>query len=88
MIGFGKTSANHAQNKQAVARVKAWIAEVVDATGAVVMVTELKCTDEGCPPFDTVMALLREGTNDKRVLHCAVKDVTREEVVRIWSLPG
>jgi hypothetical protein len=36
----------------------------VDTTGAVVMVTELKCTDVGCPPFDTggryttVLALL------------------------------
>lgn len=89
MFGFGKPAVNLAQIKQDIARVKTWVAEVVDTTGAVMMVTEHRCEHRGCRfPFSTEMALLREGATEKKVLPCAVKDVTREEVVRIWSLPG
>mmetsp|Transcript_15686 Transcript_15686/g.26440 ORF Transcript_15686/g.26440 Transcript_15686/m.26440 type:complete len:98 (+) Transcript_15686:217-510(+) len=72
-------------SKELVAKIKGWVGEAVETTGAVLMVTELKCTDVGCPPFDTVMALLRESDNDKRILHCRMIEVTREEVLRIWS---
>jgi hypothetical protein len=31
------------------------------------------------------MALLREGATDKRVLHCALTEVTEADVRRVWS---
>lgn len=74
-------------NKETVSTIKGWVNAAVDTTGAVVMVTELKCTEAGCPPFDTVMALLREGNTDKRVLHCMLTEVTEAEVRRVWSQP-
>eukprot|EP00959_Pyramimonas_sp_CCMP1952_P335533 7025583-Pyramimonas_sp.AAC.1 len=83
--GQNKPKAAASAQKELIVKIKGWVAQAVDTTGAVVMVTQLKCTDVGCPPFDTVMALLREGTNDKRVLHCALGEVTQEEVMRVWS---
>mmetsp|Transcript_584 Transcript_584/g.695 ORF Transcript_584/g.695 Transcript_584/m.695 type:complete len:93 (+) Transcript_584:291-569(+) len=89
MFGFfgAKKEKGSANIKQEVARIKPMIAQVIDTTGATLMVTELQCTDEGCPPFDTVMAVLREDSNDKRVLHCKMEDVTAEEVARVWNEP-
>mmetsp|Transcript_38688 Transcript_38688/g.84154 ORF Transcript_38688/g.84154 Transcript_38688/m.84154 type:complete len:97 (-) Transcript_38688:324-614(-) len=83
--GQKKPAAAASAQKELIVKIKGWVAEAVDTSGAVVMVTELKCTDVGCPPFDTVMALLRDGGNDKRVLHCALSEVTLEEVKRVWS---
>mmetsp|Transcript_39199 Transcript_39199/g.54424 ORF Transcript_39199/g.54424 Transcript_39199/m.54424 type:complete len:95 (-) Transcript_39199:130-414(-) len=88
LFGGGSTPgtiSNGKIDKGLVKTIKSWVAEAVDTTGAVVMVTELQCTDAGCPPFDTVMALLKDGSDDKRILHCSMAEVTRENVIKIWS---
>jgi hypothetical protein len=48
---------------------------------AVVVVNELTCTEPGCPPVETVVALLRAGSKPRQVkLHKAAVDVTEDDL--------
>ena len=46
-----------------------------------VMVSELRCTEAGCPPVETVVALLRAGSQPKQVkVHKPIVEVTVEDL--------
>ncbi len=59
-INFGGTLGQRSKNDpQVIARVKDWVAaNFALAEDVTVMVTELRCTEEGCPPIETVIAIL------------------------------
>ncbi len=68
-----------------IGQVKSWVREQFSLPeDTVVMVTELRCTEPGCPPLETVIALL-DGPGSKRQykLHKGVADVTREDIAEI-----
>ena len=67
---------------EAVRRVKGWVASRARAGESdTVMVTELQCTEEGCPPVETVLALLRPGDEPRKwKVHKPVALVTEEDV--------
>ena len=65
---------------EAIGRVKAMVADVVGDTSATVFVTELTCTEPGCPPVETAIALLRSGSNRQVKIHKKVVDVSIEDV--------
>jgi hypothetical protein len=47
----------------------------------VVMVNELACSEPGCPPLETVVALLRTGEPPQQLkIHKPVVEVTRADV--------
>jgi hypothetical protein len=48
---------------------------------AVVMVTELQCAEPGCPPVETVIAVLRVGARRELKLHKPIVEVTRADLV-------
>lgn len=62
--------------------IKAWAAEALGLTDDVaLMVTELRCTEPGCPPLETVVAVLGgDGPNQQYKIHKPLADVTREDV--------
>lgn len=66
------------------ANVKDWIREALGlGENTVVMVSELQCMEEGCPPIETVIAVM--GTaSDKRIfkIHKPIDDVTELDVVK------
>jgi hypothetical protein len=65
----------------ASARVKAWIAAALGPTDErTILVTELACTEPGCPPVETVIALLREGEPERWKLHKPLAAVTEDDV--------
>ncbi len=46
-----------------------------------VVVNELQCTEPGCPPIETVVALLRAGSEPRQVkVHKAAVDVTEDDL--------
>lgn len=46
-----------------------------------VMVNELRCAEPGCPPVETVIALLRQGQAPRQVkVHKPVVEVTEADV--------
>jgi hypothetical protein len=66
----------------ATRRIKAW-AEGLAAIehGEAVMVNELRCTEPGCPPIETVIAFLLAGAPPVQVkIHKPATEVTEEDV--------
>ncbi|MDB5307815.1 MAG: hypothetical protein JWO38_2017 [Gemmataceae bacterium] len=69
----------------AIARVKGWAADLFNVPAdATVMVTELRCAEDGCPDVETVIAVLggRGPTRSHKVPKPAA-NVTREDVAAL-----
>ena len=79
---FGKKPAN---NPEVTARVKGWLREVMGLSDdVVVMVTELRCAEDGCPDVETVIAILGEpGIARKHKLLKPLVEVTRFDVMSL-----
>jgi len=46
-----------------------------------IVVSELRCTEPGCPPIETVVALLRAGSEPRQVkIHKPATEVTEEDL--------
>ena len=46
-----------------------------------IMATELRCTEPGCPPFETVIAVMGKGAKRQQFkIHKEIGDVLREDV--------
>ena len=68
-----------------IAEVKEWVAEVFRLRGDVcVMVTELRCTEPGCPPLETVIAILDQPGHPRQFkIHKAIAEVTFADVLQV-----
>ena len=56
--------------------------------GVMMMVTELKCKQDNCPPFETIMVVMYgadQGGNQKRRIHCRTADLTKDIVAAAWA---
>lgn len=54
-----------------------------------VIVNELRCTEPGCPPVETVVALLRSGHEPRQVkIHKQVVDVTEDDLRAVFAGSG
>ena len=63
------------------ANVKRWVLELfVLSNDTTVMVTELRCSEPGCPPLETVIAILSESGNRHYKLHKSVEAVAEDDV--------
>lgn len=72
-------SGNPAQTQ----RIKQWVRETFELNDDVsVMVTELQCSEPGCPPLETVIAIMgADKTKKQHKLHKALGAVTRADVI-------
>lgn len=70
-------------------RVREWAeARFLPADDDIVMVTEIACGQPGCPPLETVIALMRTGRAPvKFKLYKALAEVTEDDVRRLGK-PG
>jgi hypothetical protein len=68
------------RNPSDTARVKTMVAELIDTDDLTVLVTELACTEPGCPPVETVIALLSDGGNTQYKVHKPVAQVNLDDV--------
>jgi hypothetical protein len=51
-----------------------------------IMVTELKCSEPGCPPIETVVAILGSGSEQyQQKLHLPIEEVTESDIREIGS---
>jgi hypothetical protein len=66
----------------AVCRIKEWVAAAYALTDDMtLMVTELRCTEPGCPPLETVIAVLRHSQPPfQHKLHKAAIDITESDI--------
>ncbi|WP_051215278.1 hypothetical protein [Granulicoccus phenolivorans] len=65
-------------------RVRALVAEHVP-DDLVVLVTELACSEPGCPPVETVIALMYPGNPHQFKLPKAVREVTADDVRQVLT---
>lgn len=66
-------------------RIKSWARDVFDPEGAAtILVSELACSEPGCPPIETVIAILR-GPNDtaKYTIHRPSAEITQADIVAL-----
>jgi hypothetical protein len=66
----------------AIRALRATAREVFEAgDDDAVLVSELQCTEPGCPPVETVVALLREGEKPRQVkVHKPAVEVTGDDL--------
>ena len=71
-------------------RIKDWVQRTFAlSTDVAVLVTELQCTEEGCPPLETVIAILDEpGKTRPFKLHKPMADVTATDIQALVHRPN
>lgn len=80
LFGFSRKA-----DPKRIAEVKKWVAEVFRLGADVsVMVTELHCTEAGCPPLETVIAILDQPGQPRQFkIHKAIADVAFADVLHV-----
>lgn len=68
------------RDPEITARVKQWVIEELGDADGTILVTELACSEPGCPPVETVIALLTEGEQRQRKIHKPLAEVDRSDV--------
>ena len=62
-------------------RVKVWVRDAFGLPEAsTVMVSELTCTEPGCPPIETVVAILEAGATRRFKIHRPLAEVTEADI--------
>ncbi|SBW22555.1 hypothetical protein [Protofrankia symbiont of Coriaria ruscifolia] len=70
-------------------RLRGWIRDALGLDGEVtVLVTQLACTEPGCPPVETVLAALPQAGRRSVTLPGPAADLTEVEVRRAFHLSG
>jgi len=63
------------------ANIKRWVRHLFSLSDEeMVMVTELRCSEPGCPPLETVIAILSENGNRRHKLHESIEEVAEDDV--------
>ncbi len=72
-----------------IAAIKRWAAEAFAlASDTPLMVAELRCTEPGCPPLETVVAILDvPGKPRQHKIHKGIAEVTQADVLSLASAP-
>jgi len=69
---------------QRAAALKGWVREALELDAATtVLVTELRCREPGCPPLETVIAVLGAAGTHQHKLPKAMAEVTQEDIAAI-----
>jgi hypothetical protein len=73
---------NDARRSSAIRALKAKARTLFEAADDdAVVVNELSCTEPGCPPIETVVALLRAGSEPRQVkVHKPAVEVTEDDL--------
>jgi hypothetical protein len=75
---------------ESIERVKGWVTSALELPASTsVMVTELACSEPGCPPLETVIAVLaQEGPKGRRqhTFHKPLTDVSWADVIHLANL--
>jgi hypothetical protein len=70
-----------------IAAIKGWVVEYFHLSEEIpLMVTELQCTEEGCPPLETVIAILETPGNPRQYkVIKPLAEVTAEDIAAAAS---
>ena len=70
---------------QAIRQVRAWVFEALQLEEKTsLIVTELRCSEPGCPPIETVIALLKPSHPTQHYkIHKPIADITFDDVAML-----
>jgi len=81
---FGKS-----RNKDvaAISRIKHWVQEIFKLSeNENILVTELQCYEEGCPPIETVIVVLRGETEKRQYkFHKRINEINFEDIANLTT---
>lgn len=79
---FGK---NQKKDVAAISTIKNWVREIFKLTeNETTLVTELRCHEEGCPPIETVIVILREGNRKEQYkFHKRINEMSLEDIANL-----
>lgn len=74
-----KSKSNNSSN------VKEWTRQILNLDeNAIIMVSELQCHEEGCPPIETVIAVMATGQEKQMFkIHKAIDELTQNEIEEV-----
>ena len=85
MISFAKTTDDTPKH---VERIKNIVEDYLQTQSQIkqddlptVMVSQIKCTEDGCAPIETVISLLSENNNRTGKIFKPIKDVTKADTL-------
>ena len=66
-------------------QVKSWVSQAFDLSENVsVMITQLQCTEEGCPPIETVIAIMETPGKPRHFkIHKPLAEVKQTDIVSL-----
>lgn len=65
----------------AIQQLKAWTYEALDLSADVpISISQLQCHEPGCPPIETVIAVMTQPTQTYKI-HAAAGDITQAQVI-------
>ncbi len=66
-------------------QIKSWVREAFDPEGqATILVSELTCSEPGCPPIETVIAIMHgPGASEKYKIHRPSAEITRADITAL-----
>lgn len=75
-------TARISRSAEKTSEIKAWVADELGLDNeATVMVSELACMEEGCPPIETVIAVLRPAMPKLQFrLHRPMAEITAHDI--------
>jgi hypothetical protein len=87
---FRSTGAPSAGGAVTARRIKDWVRELIaPGDDVTILVSELTCSEPGCPPVETVIAVFR-GRDEptKYTIHRPSAEVTRDDIASLSSGHG
>ena len=81
-MAFSLSSGKSDTRSSSVA-VKAWARKHLDLENATLIGSELTCTEPGCPPIETVIAVVDSGDGRMWKLHMPMNEVTEEMIASL-----
>lgn len=67
------------------ARVREIVKAVIADDNVTIMVTELTCTEPGCPPRETVIALMHPGAPVQYKIHKPLREVNPDDIAAAFA---
>lgn len=73
---------------QLLEQVKIWVRDILQVEDdTTIMVTELRCSEVGCPPIETVIALLNPIHPTRQYkIHKPVTDIAMADIIALTSI--
>jgi hypothetical protein len=72
---------NAASNPEAIVQIKRWIYDALQLDPTMpISISQLQCTEPGCPPLETVIAVMTQPPTTYKI-HKPASDIDRDDVI-------